>query len=226
MYKVICMTPRLIKEHGIEKQFVNTRYVNRFIERGYNTLLLTLENPNQDALFQLCDGFLITGGTDLDPNTYGESNEGLSKHVDIRLDELDRDVISFAIKNRKPLLGICRGHQSLNVFLGGTLYQDLGERNKDHERVETNHIIHMNPHPYFAWGNEISVNSYHHQSIKDLAPNLKVLGKHEDGTIEMVIHESLPIFSVQWHPEINFDSTTSKIIFDAFSDMLDYQTIV
>ena len=221
MSKVICMTPRLITENGIEKQFVNTRYINRLTSRGYNTLLLTLGNPDQEALFQLCDGFLVTGGTDLDPSTYGELNQGLSLNVDARLDQLDKDVINYAVTHKVPLLGICRGHQSLNVFLGGTLHQDLGDKNKDHQRVEYNHIIHMTPHPYFAWGSEISVNSYHHQAIKDLAPNLTVLGKHPDQTIEMVIHNSLPIFSVQWHPEINFDSAPSKIIFDTFIDFIE-----
>lgn len=221
MSKVICMTPRLITEHGVEKQFVNTRYVNRLTRRGCNTLLLTLENPNQEDLFKLCDGFLITGGTDIDPINYGEPNQGLSKDVDSRLDQLDQDVINYAVKNHKPLLGICRGHQSLNVFLGGTLHQDLGDRNSEHQRMDSGHIIKMNPHPYFPWGSEISVNSYHHQSIKDLAPHLIVLGKHKDSTIEMVIHDSLPIFSVQWHPEINFDSMPSKIIFDTFIRLIE-----
>lgn len=221
MSKLICMTPRILTEKGIEKQFVNTRYVKRFTERGYNTLLLTLGNPDNESLFNLCNAFLITGGTDIDPKHYNEKNEGLSVDVDSRLDELDHQVISYAVTNQIPLLGICRGHQALNIFLGGTLHQDLKDKTSSHKEISKDHIIHMKPHPYFAWGSEISVNSYHHQAIKDLAPHLNIIGRHSDGTIEMVIHDTLPIFSVQWHPEINYNTISSTIIFDAFIDMIE-----
>src|SRR3989339_111031 len=216
MSKLVCFSPRLLTEEGVEKQFVNTRYINRLVERGVNTLQLTLGNPYREDILNLCDGFVITGGTDLDPKTYGEENQGLSKQIDQRLDEIDRLMIEHAVKYQKPLLGICRGHQSLNVFLGGSLHQDLGDLNPQHNRIKDDHIIQMLPHPSFAWGNQISVNSYHHQAINKLAKSLKAVGTHEDGTIEMIVHESLPIFAVQWHPEITPDSPISKLIFDHF----------
>lgn len=216
MKKLIGVTPRLLTEKNVEKQFVNTRYIDQLTSRGFNTILLTLDNPNIDEILNLCDGFLITGGTDLDPVTYGEENNGLSKDIDKRLDGLDKAVIHYAVKHKLPLLGICRGHQSLNVFLGGTLHQDLGNLNEDHERVSNNHKVIMKPHPLFNFKEEITVNSYHHQAIKDLAPDLEVIGTHPDGTIEMVVHKTLPIFSVQWHPEIKNDLPYSNIIFNAF----------
>jgi len=220
MSKLICITPRLLTEDKTEKQFVNTRYVNQINKRGFNSILLTLENPNQAEIFNLCDAFLITGGTDLDPSCYHEANDGLSLDVDLRLDSLDKDVIEYAIHYKKPLLGICRGLQSLNVFLGGTLKQDLGSLNDTHKNIKDNHIVHMVNHPYFAWGRQISVNSYHHQAIKDLAPSLQAIGTHKDSTIEMAIHNTLPIFAVQWHPEITPDSPYSNIIFDAFLKLI------
>lgn len=216
MSKLICITPRLLTEDKTEKQFVNTRYVNQINKRGFNSIQLTLENPNQAEILSLCDGFLITGGTDLDPSCYHEANDGLSLDVDLRLDNLDKQVIEYAIQNKKPLLGICLGLQSLNVFLGGTLKQDLGSLNDTHRNIKENHIIHMINHPYFAWSGQITVNSYHHQAIKDLAPNLQAIGKHDDGTVEMIVHNTLPIFAVQWHPEITSDSPYSNIIFNAF----------
>lgn len=220
MFPLIGITPRILIEDGIEKQFVNTRYVDRLTPRRLHTLMLTLGNEEQDKLFELCDGFLITGGTDVDPKFYGEENLGLSKDVIIRLDELDQKVIHYAMKHHKPLLGICRGLQSLNVFLGGSLHQDLGDKNITHNRVSSGHVLNTMSHPSFPWERKIHVNSYHHQAIHKLAPGLKVLATHEDGTIEMVIHESLPIFAVQWHPEITPDSIISKIIFDRFAEMI------
>lgn len=216
MNKLVCFSPRLLTEEGVEKQFVNTRYINRITERGLNTIQLTLSNPNIEDILNLCDAFIITGGTDLDPKTYGEENQGLSLHIDQRLDEIDRQMIEHAVNHQKPLLGICRGHQSLNVFLGGTLHQDLDVLNQSHNRIKENHIIHMTSNPSFALESQISVNSYHHQAINKLAPSLKAIGTHEDGTIEMVIHENLPIFAVQWHPEITPDSPISKLVFDHF----------
>ena len=220
MFPLIGITPRILIEDGIEKQFVNTRYVDRLTPRKLNTMMLTLGNEEQEHIFDLCDGFLITGGTDVDPKFYGEENFGLSKDVIIRLDELDQKVIGYAIKNHKPLLGICRGFQSLNIFLGGSLHQDLGDKNSAHNCIPSGHQIHTITHPLFPFERQIQVNSYHHQAIKKLAPGLKVLATHEDGTIEMVIHESLPIFAVQWHPEITPDSFISKIIFDRFAEMI------
>jgi putative glutamine amidotransferase len=220
MFPLIGMTPRILVEDGIEKQFVNTRYVDRLTPRKLNTVMLTLGNEDEEKLFALCDGFLITGGTDVDPKHYGETNIGLSKAVINRLDEFDRKIIHYAIKHHKPLLGICRGLQSLNVFLGGSLHQDLGDKNDMHNRMPSGHLVHTIPHPLFPFEHHIHVNSYHHQAIKELAPGLKVIATHEDGTIEMVIHESLPIFAVQWHPEITPDSPISKIIFDRFAEMI------
>jgi putative glutamine amidotransferase len=220
MFPLIGITPRILIEEGVEKQFVNTRYVDRLTPRALNTMMLTLGQSNQDELLDLCDGFLITGGTDVDPKYYGEVNLGLSKAVINRLDEIDKAVIEHAIRNKKPLLGICRGFQSINVFFGGTLHQDLGDKNEAHNRISSGHVVNTNFHPSFPWGSQILVNSYHHQAIKDLAPGLHVLATHEDGTLEMVIHETLPIFAVQWHPEITPDSPISKIIFDVFADMV------
>lgn len=217
--KLICLSPRLLTEDNIEKQFVNTRYTTPLINRGFNTLMLTLNNPNIDDLLNVCDGFLVTGGTDIDPSYYNEENDGLSLNVDKRLDEVDKAMINHAVENKKPLLGICRGHQALNVFLGGSLHQDLDSLNEVHKRIQEDHFVNTTSHKMFNWDKIINVNSYHHQAIKDLADNLEVVATHNDGTIEMVVHKSLPIFAVQWHPEIYSNSEPSVIIFDAFAKL-------
>lgn len=216
MTKLIGLSPRLVTVENVEKQFVNTRYLNPLINRGFNTLMLTLENPDIESILKLCDGFIITGGTDVDPITYHEVNNGLSTGIDKRLDDIDKQIIEHSVKYKKPLLGICRGHQSINVFLGGSLHQDLGDLNQNHQRIKENHNVLITKNTFIDLPSLIQVNSYHHQAIKDLALSLEIIGRNEDAIIEMVAHKTLPLFAVQWHPEINSDSDISTIIFDKF----------
>ncbi len=217
MKKRICFTPRITKESGTEREFINSRYLKPMIDRGFSTILLNTTNHNNEDILDLCDGFIVTGGTDIDPTYYNEDNNGLSKGIYPDADIIDKAVVLHAHKNKKPLLGICRGLQSINVFLGGSLYQDLDTKNDTHKNIPKDHMIQTTKHPLFNWPNKISVNSYHHQAIKTLAPNFDITARHDDGTIEMIVHQSLPILAVQWHPEINADSDESKIIFDAFA---------
>lgn len=220
MKKIIGITPRLTTERNVEKQFVNTRYLKPLKERGLDTLMLTLEGPNLEKILSMCDAFLITGGTDSDPIIYGEENTGLSKGVDQRLDDTDTLVIEHAVKHKKPLLGICRGMQSLNITLGGSLHQDLGELNESHNSVSKDHLITVIPNDFIDLKGVLNINSYHHQAINRLADDLEVLGSHADGTVEMVKHKTLPMFGVQWHPEIHSDSNVSKVIFDKFNELI------
>lgn len=138
------------------------------------------------------DGFLIPGGYDLNPQLYQEMNYA-SHHIDEEMDRLDFKIIEYAAKMKKPLLGICRGIQSINVFFGGSLKQDI------RYHMDENHFIKLNNH-------YILVNSFHHQSIARLAPPLEILGTSLDGEIEIIKHRTLPIYGVQFHPELfNFD---------------------
>ena len=221
MRKLVCLTSRtMLDELGQEKQFVNTRYVKPLTERGLNTMMLTLDNPSPEEMFNLCDAFVVTGGVDLDPITYKDVNIGLSKDIHPSLDLIDSLVIKYAKTSKKPLLGICRGLQSINVFLGGTLYQDLTQLGLKHLNIAGNHKVSTIENDVIKFESEIAVNSYHHQGIKKLATGLKVIGKQSDGIIEAVVHESLPIIAVQWHPEMRPNSPESKVIFDTFATMV------
>ena len=215
--KIIGITPRLLVEDGVEKQFVNTRYVTQLIKRSFNVIMLTLDNPNIDDVLKLCDGFVISGGSDIDPIHYNEENEGLSKKVSPRLDDVDKAVVNYSKKHNIPLLGICRGHQAINVFLGGSLYQDIGH---DHEKIKFDHQLKTSKNFILPFDEEIITNSYHHQAIKDIAPDLEVIAWHSDGTIEAVIHNYLPIIGIQWHPEMLGDTKESNIIFDKFQELV------
>lgn len=220
MSKLIGITPRIVEIEGVKKEFVNSRYIKPLVERGFNVIMLTLDNPNPNEILSLCDGFLITGGSDVDPVHFNENNEGLSKNVEPALDLLDRYVVNYAKDHKVPTLGICRGHQVINVFLGGTLHQDIGN---DHKSVKEGHEVITYKNDILTLDEKIYVNSYHHQAIKTIAPDFIEIAKHLDGTNEAIIHKTLPIIGIQWHPEMRADSEVSKIIFDAFANFVNNQ---
>ena len=124
-------------------------------------------------------------------------------------------LIHFAVKNKKPMMGICRGHQVINVFMGGNLIQDIGQHHRN-----TRHKVYMNENDLIKFPKEIETNSYHHQVCKDLAPGLIELGKSYDNYNEAYISKEYPIISAQWHPEKTLDEEPSKIIFDYFKNLV------
>lgn len=217
MKKLIAVTPRLLTEDGVEKEFVNRSYVKSLLKYDANIIMLTLNNPNVDEILDLCDGILVTGGSDMDPIHYGEVNEGLSQGVKPELDTIDTKVIKYAIKNKTPLLGICRGCQSINVVLGGSLYQDIGT---DHKGKAFGHEVIAEKNDVLDLEGKIIINSYHHQAIKKVGDNCKVIIKHLDGTIEAIVHNELPIIAVQWHPEKFENDPVSNVVFDKFFDYI------
>lgn len=169
--------------------FVHRSYISMLQKYHVNYDFVTL-STNLDAF----DAFLLPGGNDIDSSYYGEINYAC-RNVDFEMDELDKKIIDYAIKNKIPLLGICRGIQSINVFMGGSLKQDILNHNNE------NHFIYLNNKYYL-------VNSFHHQSIAKLAPDLEILAESLDHEIEIVKHRHLPIYGLAFHPElIQFDLT-------------------
>lgn len=216
MKKIIGCTPRCLKEGSTLKQFVNDNYVESLLARDFNVIMLTLDNPALEEILDLCDGFLITGGSDIDPKWFNEENNG-SEDIDPRLDMIDKQVVEYAMKSKKPMLGICRGIQSINVFMGGSLYQHIG---LTHRGISYDHEVHTYKNRLLDFDKDIIVNSYHHQAVKELAPNTTLVAKHKDGTIEAFIHNTLPIIAVQWHPERLQETKPSQIVFDTFAKLV------
>ncbi|MFA7435532.1 MAG: type 1 glutamine amidotransferase, partial [Bacilli bacterium] len=204
-------------ENGVEKQFLNTRYAKQLTSRGFNTIMILTNNPNVEEILNLCDAFLITGGSDIEPAYYNEKNEGQSKKVYPDLDVLDKAIVEHAFKNQKPILGICRGHQAINIFLGGSLYQHID----NHEDLAKDHMVQTTKNDFLAFKEIINVNSYHHQAVKELAPGLELIASYSDGTVEAFVHKTLPIIGIQWHPEILADSEETKLIFDLFKKYIE-----
>ncbi len=154
------------------------------------------------------DGVLMPGGGDVDPSFLNEENKG-SKNIDIALDMAQFAILSEFVNAGKPVLGICRGHQLINVYFSGGLHQDLGEAgNATHQWAEeTGDKVHQTTAvagTFIAalYGTEpFATNSAHHQAVSTLGRGLAVAQWSADGVNEAIYHESLPIYGVQWHPE-------------------------
>lgn len=151
-----------------------------------------------------CDGLLLTGGDDVDPALFGRENRG-SRGIDRARDEAELALLDAFCGRRKPVFAICRGHQVVNVWLGGGLIQDLGSLTPFHQREEGDqvHLIQAEKGSLLhrLYGPVFPVNSSHHQGLERLGRGLRASAWAEDGTVEAVEHESLPILSVQFHPE-------------------------
>lgn len=153
------------------------------------------------------DILILPGGVDVAPERYGEPRSPQLGDVNLERDDFEYRILSEAIRLRKPVFGICRGVQVLNVFLGGTLYQDLPSEYPDTSLVHlgTPHriTVERGTRLYRILGQEtLEVNSFHHQAVKKLAPGLRVSARATDGSIEAVECDSLPIVGVQFHPEL------------------------
>ncbi len=176
-------------------------YVNALRELGCEAKITEVPVDVQDY-----DGLLLPGGTDVDPVRYKEEIDG-SKNIDEKLDILQFEMLDRFVKAAKPVFGICRGEQLINVYFGGSLYQDLPTADHHryiHERNEDNvHESTAEEDSFLArlYGTDYRTNSSHHQSVKRPGKGLHVCSHADDGVIEAFYHESLPIYGVQWHPE-------------------------
>ena len=194
---------------------VNAAYVSAVARAGGVPLILSqlMGDVSAAPALEACHGLLLTGGEDVDPRHYGAEPSAELGSVDPERDRFELALFTAARSAGLPVLGICRGIQLINVALGGTLYQDLpserpGEvnHNPDVARTTRSHHVRLEPgsRAARALGVERLVpNSFHHQAIKQLAPDLIPTGWTDDDLIEAV--EGRPgepwLLAVQWHPE-------------------------
>lgn len=181
--------------------------------------------PGVDTGF---DGLILCGGGDVSPERYGEENDG-SYSIDLDRDRVEFELIREYVNLGKPILGICRGCQILNVFFGGSLYQDLPEAeiHKSHDGVDSAHKVSSLPNSILSelYGESFTVNSSHHQAVKRLGDGFCVSAVWQDKYIEAIEHESAPIIAVQWHPERMRDPSDERFdvsgsdIFKYFIDL-------
>ena len=157
-----------------------------------------------EELAELCDGLLVSGGADLDPAMYGEEILNDSVKIQPDRDALEKPLLEAFLKRGKPIFGICRGCQLINVVMGGSLYQDLLEQKGwIHFHLQMRHDVYVEEDSILGrlFGRQFKVNSTHHQSVKELAPGFRVTARSVEGIVEAFEHETLPIFATQFHPE-------------------------
>ncbi|MBR0381430.1 MAG: gamma-glutamyl-gamma-aminobutyrate hydrolase family protein [Eubacterium sp.] len=207
-------------------------YMDGIVRAGGTPVMFPL-NADEAELVRLtgmCDGILLTGGHDVSPEIYHEEPlAGLVSACRMR-DDMEKVILKEAIKTDKPLLGICRGIQFINAVLGGTLYQDLpGQRPSDidhHQQPPYDRPVHRvsivgdSPLYNLLKTEDLAVNSYHHQAVKDLAPSLESMALSEDGLVEALFmpHHRF-LWAVQWHPEFSYMTDEASLqILEAFID--------
>lgn len=191
---------------------------------------LCLGEPAWRSIYQQMDGLLLPGGVDVAPALYGEEPHPKLGKVDDALDQAEMTLARWALADGVPVLGICRGIQTLNVAAGGSLYQDLPSQFSgalrhacsppDYPRTHRAHAVHVEPGSRLAGildAQETMVNSRHHQAVKNLAPGFVVSARAPDGVIEGIESEDGRFaVGVQWHPEsLAADEPQMLAIFEA-----------
>lgn len=148
------------------------------------------------------DALILAGGGDISPHLFGQKNCG-SQEIDLDRDLRELALLDCFARAGKPILGICRGHQMVNVWAGGGIIQDLGEQNAihRHDGCDRVHLVSAIGTPEYLYGSLFRVNSAHHQGVGPLGKGLRVTARSADGVIEAMEHYSLPIFTTQFHPE-------------------------
>ncbi len=189
---------------------------------------LTDDEDSLAQLIEMCDGLLFTGGQDVCPEYYKEKKLTENVICSQARDRQETVVLKLALEKNKAVLGICRGLQFINVYFGGTLYQDLPSQHSSdtkHQQsspydrpVHQVSVIHNTPLSDTLHEESLMVNSLHHQAVKDLAAPLKAMAVSEDGLIEGVYLPSYSfLWAVQWHPEFSFkQDIASQLIFEKF----------
>lgn len=217
---VIGLTPG----HNTDSQdaFLPPAYSKALAAAGAIPVMLPLEPASDDyrQIAESFDGFVFTGGPDPHPFLFGEETHWQCGNVSSKRDAMELALLSHVLAAGKPILGICRGIQIINVGLGGTIYQDIPsqyygamEKKADFplahwQRYDydiPSHSVTLDPESRLAricGCSTLKVNSMHHQAVKDPAPDLRVGGTAPDGLIETLEMPGYPwLLAVQWHPE-------------------------
>ncbi len=188
-------------------------YLNAIAHAGGIPLQLPLLSEESAAqLVSGIDGLLLTGGPDIAPLVYGEQPVPRVTRTCRNNDLVELALLREAIRQKKPVFGICRGAQVINLCFGGTLYQDIPTQTQSQichyqdnsGRGEMTHTVQVEADSILAGilgVSQLDVNSYHHQCVRDVGTGLRASARSYDGLIEGLENEDGSVVAVQWHPE-------------------------
>ncbi|OQX61534.1 MAG: hypothetical protein B6I38_08705 [Anaerolineaceae bacterium 4572_5.1] len=217
--------------HGLPIVHLLRTYVDATINAGGVPVIIPSELPEESwkLLYAKLDGIIFSGGSDIDPALFNGESHPAVQGIDSERDTLELSLMRYMIEDEKPFLAICRGFQVLNVALGGTLYTHISDQvanslqhdtPKDQPRGSHAHEIQVRENSRLAeiLGKPIlKVNSWHHQGVKDIPPQLKISAHSPDGLVEGLELPNHPFgIAVQWHPEWMPEDTAMKALFKAF----------
>ena len=216
--------------NGLSTVVLIQAYIHAIVEAGGVPVMIPsmLAGQGWEVLYERLDGILFSGGGDIAPEHFGGENHPRIDGIEPQRDAIELNLVRAVVDDHKPFLGICRGIQTVNVGLGGTLYEHLGEQfihGIDHTypgnmRTWLVHEIKVEEGSRLAEivGEPIlQVNSLHHQGLKDISPDLRITGRAPDGLVEAVELPDHPFgLAVQWHPEWLTDQQPTKNLFKAF----------
>ena len=201
--------------HSLGILLTNSLMEGCLTRAGADTVLFDItDSASQvEEMVSKVDGVIMPGGDDINPQLYGEEAIPKTDKPDTARDIYDRLIIDAVIKQQKPFLGICRGHQYVNVYFGGTLWQDIAQQypNYDPGQIWNFGLMERAVHSVDILGGPLKealgktstrVNSLHHQAVKDHPDNLMIGAVAPDGIVEGFYLPSHPLFfTTQWHPE-------------------------
>ena len=217
MNKPLILIPTPVQDEQRRSFSMGKGYITSLIAVGGVPLMVpvTLDERELHALYQSSAGVMLAGGGDVDPAEYDEPQHDMTKSIDPDRDRAEIMLTRWAVLDDRPLLGICRGIQSMNVALGGSLVQDIPSQwqtalhhNGHYEKAARDEVLHMvrvepgSQVERIVERPDVGVNSFHHQAVKRVADGFVVTSRAPDGIIESI---ELPgkcfVVGVQWHPE-------------------------
>ena len=202
------------KYYGIEKT-----YSAAIASRGGLPILIPSLNSNKKILKELIsriDGVLIPGSRDMDPKHYNQKPHKKLNPMSKERTASEYIIVEQSLKNNIPIFGICGGTQFINVFFGGSLYQDIESllpNALSHEKgsVHSVNIINGTNLKKIVKKSQLKVRSYHHQAIKKIGKDLTICAKSDDGIIEGLESQNGMVLAVQWHPELKKNQISTNL---------------
>ena len=198
----------------VTRQYINAAYLSAVEDAGAVPFIIPVSNDLEKTkkLIDLCDGLLFPGGEDIDPGYYGENPHKNLGEIRPEVDKFLFHSLLYALEQRKPALGICKGMQMMVVATGGSLYQDIYSQREEEtflhcqsgRRTYGVHQVQIDKDSrlfQILETGQIATNSMHHQSVRTLGKGLRLSAHTEDGIVEAVESLDGRLIGVQWHPE-------------------------